>query len=89
MDITWPAVAGLAGIDIHRADLRHLRSFNHFYQFGIPPPSHQDMADYIIQRHGRRITDRAHRLLRRILRIPDSPLQGQHPGTAAVSVPSA
>ena len=74
-----------AGIDIPRDDLHHLRSYNHFHHLGFPPPSHQDMADYIIRRHGRRITDRARRIARRMLRRPDSPLQGQDPGTDNVS----
>ena len=74
-----------ARIDIHKADLHHLRSYNHFHHLGFPPPSHQDMADYIIRRHGRRITDRIRRIARRMLRRPDSPLQGQHPGTDNVS----
>ena len=29
-----------AHVDIHRDDLHHLRSYNHFYQLGFPPPTH-------------------------------------------------
>ena len=43
-------------------------------------------AAHALRRHGRRITARAGRVLRRLLHIPDSPLLYQHPGTEAVSV---
>ena len=39
----------LAGININSDELTHLRLYNHFYQLGFSPPTHQQMADHIIR----------------------------------------
>ena len=55
-------------------------TYNDFYRLGFPPPTHQEMADHIIRAHGRKPLQRAARMLRRVLRIPDTRWLPLEPG---------
>ena len=47
-------------------------TYDDFYRLGFPPPSYQEMADHILRAHGRTPAQRAARMLRRALGIPDT-----------------
>ena len=59
-----------AGVDLDAPEVPG--TYDDFYRMGFPPPTHQEMADHILRTHGRTPLQRAARMLRRVLRIPDT-----------------
>ena len=67
-----------AGVDLD--DPAVPGTYDDFYRMGFSPPTHQEMADHIIRAHGRTPAQRAARMLRRVLSIPDTRWLPLEPG---------